>query len=62
MLEKGKVYRLDCPISAPTYTKDGYLWVFLGARVMDGVKRQVFKSVATGEVNWWPPRWMEKLD
>lgn len=62
MLKEGEVYRLNCPSPSPAYTKDGYLWVFLGVRVIDGVNRRAFKSVATGEVDWWPRNWMEELD
>jgi hypothetical protein len=61
-LVKGQVYRLNWPSPSLDYTKDGYLWVFLGRRTFAGIKRHVFKSVATGKVDWWPPLWVEAAD
>ena len=61
-LVKGRVYRLNWSSPHQGYPKDGYLWVFLGRGMVEGGNHHLFKSVATGEVDWWPPLWMEAAD
>ena len=59
----GEVYRLHAPTSHTfRYDENGFLWIFIGMQDRDGGKRRTFKSIATGEIDWWPPSWIEGLD
>ena len=57
---EGQVYRLHKDATASGLFDDGYLWIFVGMRELDGGTRHAFKSVATGELEWWPPLWIQE--
>jgi hypothetical protein len=59
----GEVYRFRPPLKPSLgYEENGFLWIYVGVQDFDGGKRPTFKSIATGEVDWWPSDWMEGLD
>jgi hypothetical protein len=58
----GEVYRLDPKGDTNTsyYLRNGYLWMHSYYCAKDDT--YYFKSLATGEVDWWPRGWMEAAD
>jgi hypothetical protein len=58
----GEVYRLDPQGVTNTsyYMRNGHLWMYSYYQEKDDT--YYFKSIATGEVDWWPPQWMKGLD
>jgi hypothetical protein len=57
---EGQVYKLT-PVTGYIFNPEhGYLWIYSYYEARG--YSYYFKSIATGEVDWWPPHWMEGLD
>jgi len=59
MLKKGEVYRVRAEGLNFVGKDHGYLWVYTGMdEDFSGAPRNYFKSVATGEREWFPVLWL----
>jgi hypothetical protein len=60
----GEVYRLNPKgdMNTSYYMRNGYLWVYSYYQENDDTYYYYFKSIATGETEWWPSDWMEAAD
>jgi hypothetical protein len=59
-LVEGRVYRLRNPGVEFTGEDHGWLWIYTGVEVDERQRpRDYFKSVATGERQWFPVYWFD---
>ena len=56
----GQLYRLNPEPLTAALASGGYLWIYVYYDARLDSHR--FKSVATGEITWWPQGWMEELE